>query len=101
MSAIFTEYQIDNEQVEVYASTNKYMRFAIERLDATYVPVSDWGGIEAARPILQGGITQWYDTLLPIELKHIDYRPAEKLMKHWLELFFKHRSRKGLPRVCC
>jgi hypothetical protein len=42
MSSEFTEYPLENEQVEVYASTNKYMHFALARLDETEVPEADY-----------------------------------------------------------
>lgn len=87
MSSEFTEYQLENGQgVEVYASTNKFMRFALEALDKTYVPLGP------------DSISYWKNSLLPIELKEIKYLPAIKHMENWLEVFFSKRSRKGLIR---
>ena len=82
MSA-FTEYERADGQVEVYASTNKFMRFAIEVMDAGYTPIIN----------SHNAITQWYNNLLPVELKEIAYLPAEKMMRDWINLFFSNNSR--------
>src|SRR5687768_837293 len=84
--SIFTEYERDDGLIEVYASTNKYMRFAIEVMDAGFTPILN----------AHDSISQWYNNLLPIDLKEIGYLPAERMMLHWINLFFSNRSRGGL-----
>jgi hypothetical protein len=56
VSSQFTEAIREDGEVEVFGSTNQYLRFALERLDATYVPVNDAG---IANPLLHDGLTQW------------------------------------------
>ena len=85
MSA-FTEYERDDGQVEVYASTNKFMRFAIEVMDAGFTPIIH----------SHGAIAQQYNNLLPAELVDITYLPAQKMMRDWTNLFFSNSGRGGL-----
>ncbi len=79
-----SEFTVYESNDEVYTSTNKYMRFAIEVMEDAY----DNAG--------HASIAQWYDNLLPIELKDMDYLPAEKMMHKWINIFFANSSRGGL-----
>lgn len=71
---------------EIYASTNPYMRFAIEILDEGYTNIAN----------SHSAIAHWYDNLLPVELKTLNYQPAIQMMQDWINLFFANRSRGGL-----
>lgn len=71
---------------EIYASTNPYMHFAIEVLEAGYTNIAN----------SHSAIAHWYDNLLPIELKALNYQPAVQMMHAWINLFFANRSRGGL-----
>jgi len=71
---------------EIYASTNPYMRFAIEVLDEGYTKIAN----------SHSAIAHWYDNLLPVELKILNYQPAIQMMHDWINLFFANRSRGGL-----
>src|SRR5688572_7469014 len=84
--SVFTEYERADGLVEVYASTNKNMGFAIEVMDAGFTPIIN----------AHDSISQWYNNLLPVDLKEIGYLPAERMMLHWINLFFSNRSRGGL-----
>ena len=54
MSA-FTEFQQPDGTVETYASTNKYMRFAIEVMDAGYSPIINSRVCNVLPPLYFGG----------------------------------------------
>jgi hypothetical protein len=86
MSA-FTEYEIAPGEFEVYTSTNKYMAFAIDTMDQLSARSSGYP---------QPDLAWWFDRLLPIELRHLDYRPANVLMQSWLDVFFSHQCASGL-----
>lgn len=79
----FTEYASADE---IYAATNPYMRFAIGVLDAGYSHIDK----------SHSAIAYWYDNLLPVELKALNYQPAIQLMHDWINLFFANCSRGGL-----
>jgi hypothetical protein len=81
--SVFTE---SAEADEIYAATNPYMRFAIELLDEGYTKIAN----------SHSGIAHWYDKLLPLELKTLNYQPAIEMTHNWINLFFGNRSRGGL-----
>lgn len=72
---------------KVYDSTNKYMRFAIERM------------CEFCDPVDQGHISQWYDNLLPIELKEIRFEQAIRIMENWKNIFFQNKGSTNLIKT--
>jgi hypothetical protein len=80
------EFEDPVEGTVIYDSTNKYMHFAIDVMDEGYSLISN----------AHDSLAIWYDNLLPIELKDINYLPAIHMMQHWINLFFYNMSRGGL-----
>ncbi len=83
---IMKEFEDPTKGKVVYASTNKYMSFAIDFMDEAYSPILND----------HASVAFWYNSLLPIELKELRYEPAEWLMWHWASIFFSNVSKKGL-----
>lgn len=97
MTTEFSEYQPDNNApVQVYASTNPYMRHALKLFDIAFFRNPEDAPNKKASDIPQSEIAFHFDHLMPIVLKDLRYMPADKIMRTWANLFFWHQSQSGL-----
>jgi hypothetical protein len=77
-------------QTEVYASTNKYMKFGIEE------NVTEFDLVLASHPGAYQMLTQFYNNLPTPEWDEIQFHPIRNAMSNWKDLFFANRATSGL-----
>jgi hypothetical protein len=74
----------------LYGSTNRFLKQALLWIDHMYVvPPYEGDPMPAPRPAIHGALFN-YDRLLPIELKCLQHRPAEELMRGFLSQHFSY-----------
>jgi hypothetical protein len=86
--SLFTEYPIE-APTEIYASTNRYVRYAIGVAEATLEPFLD----PSTRYV---AMTGQLNNLPSLDWLQLDYKPMLQVVRLWIAEFFTHRSKKGL-----
>src|SRR5262245_26939395 len=86
--SLFTEYPIE-APTEIYASTNRYARYAIAVAEATLKTFV----APSARYV---AMTSQLNNLPSLDWFQLDYKPMLQVVRLWIDEFFKHGSEKGL-----
>jgi hypothetical protein len=85
--SLFTEYPIA-APTEIYASTNRYARYAIAAAEKTLAIFLGSAGYVA--------MTGQLNSLPSLDWLQLDYKPMLQVVQQWIAEFFTHRSKKGL-----
>ena len=84
--SLFIEYPIE-AQTEIYASTNRYARYAIAVAEATLKTFV----APSARYV---AMTSQLNNLPSLDWFQLDYKPMLQVVRLWIDEFFKHESNK-------
>jgi hypothetical protein len=89
--SIFTEYPF-GAPTEIYASTNRYARYAIRVAEATLQHFLDPLHPNVGYVAMTGQL----NNLPSLDWLQLDYKPMLQVVRLWIAEFFNHRSEKGL-----